>query len=405
MLTKDLVRFKVKGTALKPEFIDPSNERLLPIAEQLIDVYRHSEGKARAELEEASKLVADAADISGILARGLEKLLMDRVDFETGADEDLMAWRQDLFLKTSQALGTQEFGSLAEYHKVLEEAAGQPHTELAQRLFIDLPENQPVTRFRTLSAERLLHRYNCALVQWLLLHCHALTIETTQTDAKAWRQFFRRLRFHQLLADIRQPKRKKGVFQITVDGPLSLFLQTKKYGLSLANFFPAVLHLEDWKLKAEVQIGKRKPRTLKLDQTCGIRPISSQFLAHVPEEIRMFQALFAKNEEGWTIEPANAFVLLEGDHYGFPDFTLSHSSGTEIAMELFHPWHGGQLIQRLDQLDSRDEVSLLVGVDKRLLKDEGIAARLEESPYFKSYGFRFRDMPSPKDVLKLLGTL
>ena len=402
MLTKDLVKFKLKGTALQPEFIDPSQSSLLQIAEQLIDIFRHAEGKTRSTLEKESKLVVDAAEIPGILARGFEKLLFDRIDFETDADKDLIAWRHDLFVKTSHTLTQCKFASLAEYHAHLEQFTDHSHETLAKRLFIDLPENQPITRFRPLSAERLLHRYNCALVQWLLLHSSALAIETKQTDTKAWRQFFRRLRFHQLLAEIRKRKRKRGIFQITVDGPLSLFMQTKKYGMNLANFFPAILHLDEWSLQAEVHLRNRKAKKLKLDSSCGIRPISTQFIAHIPAEITMFQELFAKDNLAWNIGPAEDFVLLEGDCYGFPDFTFTHELGASIDMELFHPWHGGHLLRRLDQLDIRDDAPLLVGVAKKLLKDDGITARLEESPYYQKHGFTFREMPSPRVVLKLL---
>ena len=165
-----------------------------------------------------------------------------------------------------------------------------PIEDLATKLFSDLPENQRILRFRSFSPERLLHRYNSALVQWLLLHAHAVTIRTKQQDTKAWRQFFRHLRFHQLLAQIE--RKRGGVFSITVDGPMSLFQQTKKYGLSLASFFPAVLHLHEWQLAADIHLRNRKPKRLRLDHTAGLRPLLRSFPSacarrdrHVPEAL------------------------------------------------------------------------------------------------------------------------
>ncbi|MFT4639967.1 MAG: putative nuclease of restriction endonuclease-like RecB superfamily [Verrucomicrobiales bacterium] len=403
MLTKDLIKFSLKGTQVKPDFIDPANVALLQLAENLLSIFRNAVGKTRSQLEEESKLIVEAAQTSGILGRGLEKLLFDRVDFETATDEDLVAWRNNLFLTTSKLLSEETFPSLEAYHLAIAEKQNKPALEIASQLFSDLPENQPVTRFRSFSAERLLHRYNAALVQWLLLQANALTITTKQQDTKAWRQFFRHLRFHQLLADI--SKNKSGTFKITVDGPMSLFQQTKKYGLSLASFFPAILHLAEWKLTAEIHLRKRTPKRLVLDHTCGIRPYSGHFLSHIPEEITLFQTLFHQQETAWELSAADDFVILPGDAYGFPDFIFNHPSGQRVALELFHPWHGGPLTHRLGQLDSLDEVPLLIGVDRKLAKDSAVAHSLENSQYFQHWGFTFRDMPSPKSVIDRLDAL
>lgn len=405
VLTKDLVRFSLKGTAVKPDFIDPAKPELLALAENLLALFRQSVGKTRSQIEEESKLILEGSDSSALFGRGLEKLLFDRLDFETAADEDLIAWRHDLFLTSNRLLSSEPYETLEAYHQAIaQEQQGKSASELADTLFSDLPENQRVLHFRSFSAERLLHRYNVALVQWLLLHANAVTITTKQKDAKAWRQFFRHLRFHQLLAEI--SKNKAGTFKITVDGPMSLFQQTKKYGMSLATFFPAVLHLSEWKLQADIHLRRRKPKRLVLDHTAGLRPFSGHFLAHIPEEIAMFQKLFQEQEMEWSLTSADDFIPLPGDAYGFADFQLAHPSGAAIALECFHTWHGGPLGHRLKQLADRlEKPPLLLGVDRKLAKDPAVAAQLESSDYFQKWGFLFRDMPSPKVVLKCLQPL
>lgn len=404
VLTKDLVRFSLKGTSVKPEFIDPEKPDLLALAENLLALFRQSVGKTRSQIEEESKLILEGSETSAIFGKGLEKLLFDRLEFETAADEDLIAWRHGLFLSSSKLLSTESYETLADYHQAIAQIQGKPAKELADTLFSDLPENQRVLHFRSFSGERLLHRYNVALVQWLLLHANAVTISTKEQDTKAWRQLFRHLRFHQLLADI--SKNKAGTFKITVDGPMSLFQQTKKYGMSLATFFPAVLHLSQWKLQADIHLRKRKPKRLVLDNSAGLRPYSGHFLAHVPEEIAMFQKLFQDQETEWALTSADDFIPLPGDAYGFADFQLKHPSGSSVALECFHGWHGGPLVHRLAQLADRlEKPPLLLGVDRKLAKDPAVAAQLEGSDYFQKWGFLFRDMPSPKVVLKCLQPL
>ena len=138
------------------------------------------------------------------------------------------------------------------------------------------------------------------------------------------RQLFKYLRFNQLLSTIRK---EEALYQITVDGPLNLFYKTKRYGMNLANFFLAVLHQPKWELTAEVQFRNRKPSQLSLDESCGIKPISQQFLAYIPEDIQLFQAMLRNKTEDWQIRPGSQFLPLAGDFYCFPDYQLVHKSG------------------------------------------------------------------------------
>ena len=66
---------------------------------------------------------------------------------------------------------------------------------------------------------------------------------------------------------------------------MSIFVNSTRYGLNLANFFPAVLHQKNWMLVAEVRIGKNKTYTLELNQDCHIRSHYKHFLSYVPKEI------------------------------------------------------------------------------------------------------------------------
>ena len=56
-----------------------------------------------------------------------------------------------------------------------------------------------------------------------------------------------------------------------IDGPLSLFSATTKYGLQVALFLPALLHCQDFRLEAEVRWGpRREPRSFLLDSRDGL---------------------------------------------------------------------------------------------------------------------------------------
>lgn len=414
MLTKDLLRYKTQNGQIYPQFVKPTDTKLLAIAEQLIAVFEESPDKPRATLLETSKHIVDSTPGAPIVKRGLEKLLLDRTEFDTAPNEELIAFRQKLFTETSRLLSQEQFENHADYQrKVLGKMAEEPLLEvaptekdLAAKLYADLPSCQPVLAFKTLSAEHLLHRYNTAQVQGLLLHSDTLTLKLTDAMTAELRQLFKYLRFNQLLSTIRK---EEELYQISVDGPLNLFYKTKRYGMNLANFFVAVLHQPRWELTAEIQFRNKQPRNsgwrLSLDESCGIKPISQQFLAYIPEDIQLFQTMLQNKTDDWQIRPGSQFIPLRGDLYCFPDYQLVHKSGVETAIELFHPWHQGHLIARLNILAEQMDVSLILGVSKELEKKPLIAEALAASAYFSQFGFIFRDVPTIRTLLPILNAL
>ena len=406
MLTKDLLQYKIQKGKIHPQFVNPADNQLLAIAEQLIAVFETSPNESRATLLESSKYIIDSTPGPPIVKRGLEKLLLDRTEFDTAPNEELIAFRHTLFTETSRLLSQEEFEDYADYQqKVLQitvDRSPMKETELSAKLYADLPSSQPVLAFNTISAERLLHRYNTAQVQGLLLHCNTLTLKLADSMTAELRQLFKYLRFNQLLSTIR----KEGeLYEITVDGPLNLFYKTKRYGMNLANFFIAVLHQPKWELIAEIQFRNKRRSRLSLDESCGIKSISQQFLAYIPEDIQLFQTMLQNKTDDWQIHPGSQFLPLVGDFYCFPDYQLVHKSGVETAIELFHPWHQGHLIARLNTLAEQKDMPLILGVSKELEKKPIIAEALETSEYFSEFGFTFRDVPTMRSLLPILNSL
>lgn len=403
MLTKDLVRFRKYKDKITPLLLKVEDEALLNTAGQLLEIFKASNGKTRSELLEDSKLIIENSPQEAVITRGLEKLLLDRTEFDTAPNEALIEFRHTLFRETSQILAKVLFADKAAYRAAIAEKFQQEPAALAESIYADLPAYQSVVKFRSLSPERLIHRYNCAQVQGLLIHCSELEIRLGDSPPALLRQFFKYLRFHQLMAAIRKDADNR--FIITVDGPLNLFYKTQKYGLNLANFFPAVLHQPQWELSAEIRFKTRRSYTLSLDNSSRLQPYFHHFTAYVPEEISVFQEMFHQKAEGWQIAPASEFIPLEGETYCFPDFTLTHASGYSIAMELFHPWHSTQLVNRLAHLEKAAGSPLIIGVARALEKDPLISETLQGSAYFSRHGFLFREMPTMQKLTPLLRRL
>lgn len=401
MLTKKLLKYKISGGKIYPQFVEPSKTDLLSTAAQFLRIFKKSIGLNRAQLtEECKTIIESQADL--IFARGIEKLLLDRTKFDTSVNEDLTDLRHKIFTQASASLKREMF-DIPEFRIAIGTQFDTSPEELSTKLYSDLPEYQNILSFNSLSPERLLHRYNCAQVQGLLIYSENINITLRNPSPEKSRQLFKYLRFHQLLAKIQSNNTN---LLIEVDGPLSLFDQTRKYGLNLATFFPGILHQDNWAVTAEVQIKGNRTHVLSIDHNSPLRPYSHRFHSYVPDEFAMFQTLFEERVQEWTMTPAEGLVHLNNEHHCFPDFMLTHTSGRKIAMELFHKWHESHLIARLKSLELTHKPPLLIGVSSRLTKKRETLSVLEASNYYSKFGFQFfREMPTINVVEKLLQSL
>ena len=414
MLTKDLLRYKTNRGTILPKFIDPKSGINLEVARGLVNAFSANVGSIRETLEGISKHVIQAYPSNAVVGRGLEKLLMDRTEFDTEINNDLIELREKVFKNsafllrqnesaTIQKIDLRNNESFTRYKSEMNKLMGLSSEELGTQLYGDLPPFQKVLNFRKMTAEELLHRYNCAQVQGLLLRSESMMLTLPESGPAKLRQLLKYLRFNKLLAKIvRDNKKNSKALILKIDGPLSLFVQTQKYGLNLANFFAAVLLQPKWKIDAQIRILKNQVHSLNLDESCGIRSHLRQFLSYVPDEIQILSKQISEKLPDWELTSSSDFVALEGESLCFPDYLITHKTGKSVSLELFHKWHSTPLKMRLDQLDSQKGSPLLIGIHKSLLNNDEIANQVEASKYFSRFGFFFREAPTVTKLLPVL---
>ena len=405
MLTKDLIRARLSGDTVKPQFVRTDDPEILRYAEALILLYGEGEGMTAAELDEsAAALAASFRDRK--LADGLHKTVRDRVEFSLPADCDYPAARVGLFRGTAALLrsgGAPE--SLEDVRTAVFASVPSAAETFAQGIYCDLPECERLLPMKKMLVREVPERYNVSLVQSLLLFASKLTVTIPVREEPALlRRLFRYMKFFRLLFTAEMTG--KDAIRLTFDGPASVLEHSAKYGLQIASFFPAVCQLPHWSIAAEV-MWKEHPRKLRLDESCGLVSHYANFVAYQPEEIRMFSDYFRTSQTGWTLDDMPGWIPLGGQALLFPDFVFrNEESGREYPMELFHLWHAAQLEQRLKWCVEHPDHHLLLGVDRALLKKDGVLKeRLESSGYFQSHGFLFRDFPGVDRVRKLLDSL
>ena len=344
------------------------------------------------------------------LANGLRKILEDRALFTSSAELDYPAERKKLLLASASLLSQGGFSTEQEYRNAIEERIASPLA--SERLYADLPDNDRLLSFRDTSPRELIERYNLALVQGLLLEASSIELDVEDASQAQLRRLFSLVRFNRLVstAEARPPHNQAAFhgeatrIHFTIDGPGSVLNQSRSYGFQLARFFPAVVNLKHWELKALLNhtnaYGSRE-RELKLDETSGLT-CRDAYGSYVPEEIGLFRKAFAAKASRWSFLEECPLLKGEKGLLVFPDFGFTTLDGKTIYLELFHRWHANQLMQRLDQLDGGTEWPLLIGVDRAIAAKPDCQERLESSPAFQKAGFLYRDFPTIDKLLTKL---
>jgi uncharacterized protein len=407
MLTKNLIRFRKQKDNIKPSFVDTTDWRQLKLAEQLLYIYANGKALTRSEIDEQASMVINGnRDLK--LSKGLNKLCQDRTEFAKPGNYEYIEMRRDLFLTSGKILDSEKFADYHEFQMKVYRETAHLKDFVQGEFYNDLPRNEELIKFKNVSPEQLLQRYNCSLVQSLLLHSSKLTIELEDPDAQKLRRLFKYLKFFRLLAEIRcikyvgRGKNKRPLkFSLTVDGPMSLFENTSKYGLQLASFFPAIPDLLKWKVSAEIKLNNQWLQ-LNVNQKSELVSHYRNFSSFVPEEIKIFHIHFKEKQEDWTIKGETPFIDCGGGEVIFPDLSFQNESGKTIHLELFHRWHMSQLIKRLEQGALEKMDNLIIGIDRSLINKGGLKETLEESSWFKNNGFLFRDFPGVSTVLSTL---
>jgi predicted nuclease of restriction endonuclease-like RecB superfamily len=410
MLTGNLVRARVLKGAVRPYYLDVDDEAWSAVAEQLTAVFEASAGKTLDEIEDAVEEIVSGQP-KPLIARGLAKLLADRCEFETAADADPALVRRTVFEEAARvgwalsAAGTEAPKPLTADERRMRslsaaaERLKMPAEAVEAAMYGDLKGAQRLVRFRTLTAERLLHRYNVALAQAVLLRAVRMTVRVAGQTPARYRQLFRQLKFHRLMFEaVATPD---GGYTLSIDGPASLFRQTTKYGVQMAMFLPALMLCSEWSLDAEVMWGKPEPRPCRflLDSEDGLRSHHPDTGQYVPDEVAAFAAAFAEKVADWALSEDTPLLPLPEGGVMVPDFRFIHrGTGTEVLMEVLGFWNRGSLQRRLELIRKAGRTDLILALSSELQADEGDLADLPETVTV----YRFRAMPLVKDVAGLL---
>jgi predicted nuclease of restriction endonuclease-like RecB superfamily len=407
-------------------FIDPDDEQYQQTAPELIRIFDDHVGEPKGDLEDTIDQLT-IADTDYKIVQGLAKLLKDECEFETVGAVEPREIRERLFEKANDSYPIVRQPTLGEDTQKLEvytAVADQLEISLEgcyRGMYADLDENKRLIRFGdrvadeytaasdsttttrltgdsdesyaqdAVTVEWLLTRYNLALAQ-------AVLFDATRMRIRVWDHFstvFSYMKLFGLMHRIypidtdenRVPTTDAADgYEAVLDGPASLFSKTRKYGIRMANFLPALPLCDRWTMQAEILDDDTASETLTmtLHHTDGL---SSHYSAQTTFDSDVERTLAQKWERAttdWNLIREDD-VLDLGDEVMLPDFALEHPDGRRAILEIVGFWTPEYLDEKLEKIRNADIDHLLLAVSERLdCSAEDFEEASERVLWFKS---------------------
>jgi uncharacterized protein len=364
-----LVVWKRKGEIL-PRYAKLSADNL-EAANGLIEAYKAHVGEKKKTL----KAIVTDLENSGCeyrFVRGLALLLDRKGTFTCNSKINPVDLRRKLFQATEKVgLPT----TLEKRRRILETATSEMALTLEnieEYLYADLDDELILEKFDPPSASELLEQYNLSLTQTLLFD----STELSFTASGNWQRLFYSVKKLGLIYEV---YRDNDCLWVKIDGPVSLFKLTKRYGINIAKLLPLIVANPEWTINAKIlwkytneicnfKIESRKHSFLLRKPT--LLPVTYDSAAE-----ESFASQFQAVKSGWTLKrepepvPAGTQVII-------PDFSLERAD-LKIYMEIVGFWTEEYLLRKAEKLKQVKEKMLLL-VDEALACEKLVA--LEKRP-------------------------
>ena len=355
MLTADLALSWQRGGQIKPRYIATEKADWLDTAAALIELFREHQGCTRAELEEAlEEYVGTGTDYK--ILRGLIKLLLDRTKFAAGSEVVPFDLRRAVFLKARTVHPVTDEGVHGGVIEETERELGCAPESVRANLYADLPKNQRLVEFEDTDARSLLELYNVAQAQALLYRCVRMRLSVEPQAAENYRELFGAIKAYRLIHTITGSA--AGGYEIELDGPVSMFHRSQKYGIQMAVFLPALLLCKGWRMRAEITTRQQQQGgTAFFEMTSEGHALRSHYLNLPPYDNPVREKLskaWARFESEWVLEASGEIINLGAGAF-IPDFVLRREQGEEgraVYLEILGFWTPKHLKERLLELET-----------------------------------------------------
>lgn len=356
MLPSNLLTVWRRKGSIQPRYAKSSKENL-EVAKKLIETYKHSLGKKKGVL----KTAADDLEDQGYdyhLVRGLSLLLDRRSVFKCKSQIDPLELRRKIFAETARnGLAT----TPEKRRAIVEKTSHQLEisvSQLEESLYADMENELFLQNFESISPQSLLQKYNLSLTQTLVFD----STELKFTVSTNWQSIFFKAKKLGLIYEAF----KDNGFWVKIDGPLSLFKLTRRYGVAMAKLLPAIIAGTNWKIEAKIlwkftnEIHTFNLMSWKHAPLFQVKPTTQSFDSFVEKDFaNRFRALNSK----WRLKREPEPVVA-GQYVIIPDFSFERE-GIKLYFEVVGFWTNEYLTRKISKL-KQTNVRMLIAVDETL---------------------------------------
>ena len=399
MLTSDLLLTRSRGPYIQPRYVDVSDPQYLDLAQALIDIFQAHQGKSRKQLQAAlDQYAGDSTDYR--IQRGLAKLLSDdHCEFHiTSAipPDELRQATFELSRENHPVVREPNLIYPVERQHVLDQVARKfelAADQVLDGLYADLAENHALSTFEAPESHFLLNRYNVALAQAMLYRCESLRLSVHRNLPVRYKQLFKFIKFYRLIHTIEGDL--DAGYEIVLDGPVSMFRHSQKYGLQMAVFLPALLLCTRWQMRADIQRQDGRKQEFVLDDQAGLISHYRDQKAYDSLLEQTFAERFDKAKTEWELERETEIINLK-ETVMIPDFAFRHPDGRTALFEIMGYWRPEYLRRKLEKLRRAQRCDLIIAVSDKLNVSE------EDFKDVPGGLFFFKNRIQPKEVINQL---
>ena len=255
MLSSDLLRTKTSRGKIEPLFcaLDFGNGTDYELANKLVTFFENTHKKGMQKGELLKKIATLESEFDYKLVRGLFALLERRSVFKPNLSSQInfVLIRQSLFQESS-ARGLAL--SNLQRQKIIQTVANRFNLsvkDIETIMWADREENLSLKKFDFISPKNLLLWYNLSLTQTLLFRC--ATLEFFIEGGIHWKHVLRNVKKLGLMYNLEyQLQSDPNSIRCTIEGPLSLFKMTDKYGTSMAKLLPQIIGAPIWSINGSI---------------------------------------------------------------------------------------------------------------------------------------------------------
>ncbi len=332
----------------------------------MLQTYRGGIGRTRRELHRTVEAIfAAETDCPSRRIQAFCKLLDDAGAWASGPAGEAAQLRRHVFRRAAalhplvrcpdRLFPHEEVAAKAG----LADEMGTSWDEIDRKLFADVIECHRLEAFGGFDrGEALLARYNVAQVQVALFRAVEMIVWATDD----FKTILRYAKLARLMHTIRRLGDSR--YEIRLDGPSSVLRSTRRYGVAMARFLPALIACRGWRMHAVLQT-RRQGQLISLDLSADDHltshlPPPAEFDSRVEEN---FARRWGTKREGWSLDREGE-VLHQGQKVFVPDFVFRHDDGRHVLMEIVGFWTPEYLQAKFQTLRTFANERILVAVAK-----------------------------------------